>query len=135
MKKQYFAPELEKIIFEVEDIITHSLATSDGDNVVDFSSKSRNSNAKVILAKPSMFDIETARDIARHINQQRLVLLNMEQVGDSDVRRMIDFLSGVVFANNGKISCISNKTFIMLPHNYDFSGDILENIKSGYYSI
>jgi|GEM_PF-82171 len=110
-------------------------AQKSSDNVVDFSSKSRNSNAKVILAKPSMFDIETARDIARHINQQRLVLLNMEQVGDSDVRRMIDFLSGVVFANNGKISCISNKTFIMLPHNYDFSGDILENIKSGYYSI
>ena len=82
-----------------------------------------------------MFDIETARDIARHVNQQRLVLLNMEQVSDNDVRRMIDFLSGVVFANNGKISCISNKTFVMLPHNYDFSGDILENIKNGYYSI
>lgn len=110
-------------------------AQKSSDNVVDFSSKSRNGNAKVILAKPSMFDIETARDIARHINQQRLVLLNMEQVGDSDVRRMIDFLSGVVFANNGKISCISNKTFVMLPHNYDFSGDILENIKNGYYSI
>ncbi len=110
-------------------------AQKSSDNVVDFSSKSRNGNAKVILAKPSMFDIETARDIARHINQQRLVLLNMEQVGDHDVRRMIDFLSGVVFANNGKISCISNKTFVMLPHNYDFSGDILENIKNGYYSI
>lgn len=110
-------------------------AQKPSDNVVDFSSKSRSGNAKVILAKPSMFDIETARDIARHINQQRLVLLNMEQVSDNDVRRMIDFLSGVVFANNGKISCISNKTFVMLPHNYDFSGDILENIKNGYYSI
>lgn len=110
-------------------------APKSSDNVVDFSSKSRNGNAKVILAKPSMFDIETAKDIAKHINQQRLVLLNMEQVGDHDVRRMIDFLSGVVFANNGKISCISNKTFVMLPHNYDFSGDILENIKNGYYSI
>lgn len=104
-------------------------------NVVDFNSKSRNGNAKVILAKPSMFDIETARDIARHINKQRLVLLNMDQVSDPDVRRMLDFLSGVVFANNGKISCISNKTFIMLPHNYDFSGDILENLRNGYYSI
>ena len=110
-------------------------AQKSSDNVVDFSSKSRGGNAKVVLAKPSMFDIETARDIARHVNQQRLVLLNMEQVSDNDVRRMIDFLSGVVFANNGKISCISNKTFVMLPHNYDFSGDILENIKNGYYSI
>ena len=37
MKKQYVAPELEKIIFDVEDIITHSLATSEGDDVIDFS--------------------------------------------------------------------------------------------------
>ena len=35
MKKQYFAPEFEEIIFDVEDIITHSLATSDGDNGYD----------------------------------------------------------------------------------------------------
>ena len=105
------------------------------DNVVDFNSKSRSGNAKVILAKPSMFDSETAKDIGRHVNRQRLVLLNFDQMSDSDVRRMIDFLSGVVFANDGKISCISNKTFIILPHNYDFSGDVLENLKNGYYSI
>ena len=37
MKKQYVAPELEKIIFDVEDIITHSLATSEGDDIIDWS--------------------------------------------------------------------------------------------------
>lgn len=36
MKKQYVAPELDKIIFDVEDIITHSMATSDGDNIIDW---------------------------------------------------------------------------------------------------
>ena len=109
--------------------------SSASDNVVDFSAKSRSGNAKVILAKPSLFDTETAKDIARHVNKQRLVLVNLEQMSDSDVRRMIDFLSGVVFANDGKISCVSNKTFIILPHNYDFSGDVLENLKNGYYTM
>jgi hypothetical protein len=37
VKKQYFAPEFEEIIFDVEDIITHSLATSDGENGYDAS--------------------------------------------------------------------------------------------------
>ncbi len=37
MKKQYIAPELEKIIFDVEDIITHSMATENSDNVTDAS--------------------------------------------------------------------------------------------------
>ncbi len=104
-------------------------------NVVDFNSKPRSGNAKVILAKPSLFDPETAKDIARHVNKKRLVLLNLEMVSDSDVRRMIDFLSGVVFANNGKISSVANKTFIILPHEYDFTGDMLEGLKNGYYGI
>ncbi len=121
--------------YDDDDYYEQPAQRNASDNVVDFNSKSRNGNAKVILAKPSMFDTETAKDIARHINKQRLVLLNMDQVSDPDVRRMIDFLSGVVFANNGKISCISHKTFVILPHNYDFSGDILENLKNGYYSI
>lgn len=36
MKKQYVAPEFDKIIFDVEDIITHSMAISNGDNVIDW---------------------------------------------------------------------------------------------------
>ncbi len=36
MKKKYYSPDLNKLIFEVEDIITHSLATSEGDNEFDF---------------------------------------------------------------------------------------------------
>lgn len=36
LKKKYFSPELNRIVFEVEDIITHSLATSEGDNDLDF---------------------------------------------------------------------------------------------------
>ncbi len=36
LKKKYLSPELNRIVFEVEDIITHSLATSEGDNDIDF---------------------------------------------------------------------------------------------------
>lgn len=35
MKKQYVAPEFDNIIFDIEDIITHSLATSSGDDIID----------------------------------------------------------------------------------------------------
>lgn len=36
MKKHYATPAFDKIIFDVEDIITHSLATSEGDDVIEF---------------------------------------------------------------------------------------------------
>ena len=35
MKKQYVAPEFDNIIFDIEDIITHSLATSSGDGNIN----------------------------------------------------------------------------------------------------
>ena len=38
MKKHYFAPELNIITLDINDVITHSLATSDGDNIIDFGS-------------------------------------------------------------------------------------------------
>ena len=122
-------------VYDDDDYYEEAPTRGASPNVVDFSSKSKSGGTKVILAKPSLFDGETAKDIARHVNKQRLVLLNLEQMSDSDMRRMLDFLSGVVFANDGKINGISNKTFIVLPHNYDFSGDVLENLKNGYYSI
>ncbi len=43
MKREYVSPEMEKIIFEVTDIITHSLAGGEGDEFIDFGDTSGNS--------------------------------------------------------------------------------------------
>jgi hypothetical protein len=59
VKKQYFAPEFEEIIFDVEDIITHSLATSNGDNGYDASNMPLPGDSRV----NSDGDIETWDDI------------------------------------------------------------------------
>lgn len=104
-------------------------------NVVDINSKPRSGSSKVILVKPSLFTIDTAKEIAKNINKKRLVLLNLEMVNDADARRMIDFLSGVVFANNGKITNVAKNTFFILPHGYDFTGDMVDNFRNGFSGI
>jgi cell division inhibitor SepF len=56
---------------------------------------------KVVLVKPERF--EAAADIADHLRDKRAVVMNLEQTNKDIARRLIDFLSGVAYAQDGKI--------------------------------
>lgn len=75
---------------------------------------------KVVLFKPEKFGEET-RAIADQLVQSSTVVLNMEKAGD-DTCRIIDFLSGVAYANNGTVKWVSKNTYIIAPKNVDFTG-------------
>ena len=45
-------------------------------------------------------------------------------------RRLVDFLSGVAYANNGQIKRVANSTFIITPYNVDIMGDLLDELES-----
>ena len=51
--------------------------------------------------------------------------------GSMDIaRRLIDFLSGVAYANNGQIKRVANSTFIITPYNVDIMGDLLDELEN-----
>lgn len=83
---------------------------------------------KVILVKPEQF--EDASSIADHLNQKRTVVLNLESATRELSRRLIDFLSGVAYANNGQISRVANSTYIITPYNVDFMGNLLDELEN-----
>ena len=56
---------------------------------------------QVVLVKPDRF--ENAAEIADHLREKRTVVLNLEQTNKDIARRLLDFLSGVAYANEGKI--------------------------------
>ena len=68
---------------------------------------------QVVLVKPERFD--DASGIADHLNAKRTVVLNLESTNKDVSRRLIDFLSGVAYANNGQIKRVANSTFIITP--------------------
>ena len=78
---------------------------------------------KVVLVKPENF--EEASTIADHLNNKRTVVLNLESTNKEVSRRLVDFLSGVAYANNGQIKRVANSTFIITPYNVDIMGDDL----------
>ena len=75
---------------------------------------------QVVLVKPERF--EEASDIADSLNAKKTVVLNLESASKEVARRLVDFLSGVAYANQGNVQKIANSTFLITPYNVDISG-------------
>ncbi len=95
-----------------------------------------NATAKlqVGIFKPERFGEET-RSIADELMKNHTVVLNLEDTNKDMARRILDFLSGVAYANNGKIKRVATNTYIIIPSNVDLTGDdLLDELEnSGVY--
>ena len=95
-----------------------------------------NATAKlqVGIFKPERFGDET-RSIAEELMKTNTVVLNLEDTNKDMARRILDFLSGVAFANQGKIKGVATNTYSIIPSNVDLTGDdLLDELEnSGVY--
>ena len=89
---------------------------------------------QVVLSKPESFGDET-RAVADELIEMHTVVLNLENTNKDVSRRIIDFLSGVAYANGGKIKRVATSTYIITPYNVDLTGDdVLDELEnSGVY--
>lgn len=78
---------------------------------------------QVVLVKPERF--EDASAIADHLQSKRTVIVNTDSVSQDVRRRLIDFLSGVAYADGGTIKKASNTTFVMTPDTVGVMGESL----------
>ena len=84
--------------------------------------------SQVVLIKPERF--ETAAEIADHLRAKRPVLINLETTPKEVTRRLVDFLSGVAYAIDGKVKKIAANTYIITPPNVDLVGDLMDELES-----
>jgi len=83
---------------------------------------------QVVLVKPDKFDDASA--IADHLREKRTVVLNLESTNKEIARRLLDFLSGVAYANEGKIKKVAISTYIITPYNVDILGDLIDELEN-----
>ena len=83
---------------------------------------------QVVLVKPTRF--ENASEIADHLRDKRTVVLNLEQTDKNIARRLIDFLSGVAYANEGTIKKVALSTYIITPYNVEILGDLIDELEN-----
>ena len=83
---------------------------------------------KVVLVKPERF--ENASEIADQLKDKRTVVLKLESTNKDEARRLIDFLSGVAYAGEGKIKKVAANTYIITPYHVDIEGDLIDELEN-----
>lgn len=139
--KLFGDPEDEQLVNEQDGIGEDLIENREDDTLVSYGNEQNRNRVvnihattqlQVILVKPERF--EDARTIADHLNSKRTVVLNLESTNKDVSRRLIDFLSGVAYANHGQIKRVANSTFIITPYNVAIEGDLLDELEnSGVY--
>ena len=83
---------------------------------------------QVVLVKPDRY--ENASEIADHLRDKRTVVLNLEKTQKDVSRRLLDFLSGVAYAQEGKIKKVALQTYIVTPYYVDIMGDLIDELEN-----
>ena len=77
---------------------------------------------EVVLFHAKAFD--DAAKAANELRSKRAVILNMENVDKALTRRVVDFLSGCVYALDGQVKKVAQSTYLFCPHSMDIVGDL-----------
>lgn len=93
-------------------------------NVVSIHSQK---NVRVILCEPRSYD--EAQQIADHLRSRRSAVVNLQRVRTEQAVRIVDFLSGTVYALNGGISKVGPNIFLCTPDSVEIQGAITEMLE------
>ena len=108
-----------------EDDMERDYADTSRDKVVNINTTTQ---LQVVLVKPEKF--QDASAIADHLRDKRTVVLNLESANKDVARRMVDFLSGAAYAQEGKIKKVALQTYIVTPYNVDIMGDLIDELEN-----
>ncbi|MBS4172440.1 cell division protein SepF [Bacillus sp. FJAT-49736] len=98
-------------------------------NIVSLQSVKKGS--KVVLIEPRVY--AEAQEIADHLKNNRSVVVNLQRIQHDQAKRIIDFLSGTVYAIGGDIQRIGSNIFLCTPDNVEVSGNISEFIQDNNF--
>ncbi|RYG74092.1 cell division protein SepF [Lentibacillus lipolyticus] len=93
------------------------------ENVVSLTSIQQPAS-KVVLYEPRSYN--EAQEIADNVVNKRAAVINLQRIDQQQAKRIVDFLSGTVYAVNGDIQKLGDQTFLCTPENVDISGSITD---------
>ena len=107
---------------------TPAASTGFSGQVLNMSSSGKQ---EVVLFHAKAFD--DAAKAADELRKRKAVILNMENVDKALTRRVVDFLSGAVYALDGSVKKVAQSTYLFCPHNMDVVGDLESFQAEGSY--
>ncbi len=134
-KNYFFADEEEQYDEEVSDHYDEELPSTKGNqtrskqNIVSLQSVQQSS--KMLLVEPRVY--AEAQDIADQLKNRRSVVVNLQRIQHDQAKRIVDFLSGTVYAIGGDIQKVGSNIFLCTPDNVEVSGNISEILDEDDY--
>ena len=92
-----------------------------------------NRSMEMVLIKAKSYN--DMQSIAQHIKDRKVAIVNFEDMDKETAQRMVDFLSGAVFALDGVPKKVSGSTFLFSSSNVDLNGQIMENDSTGHEAV
>lgn len=77
---------------------------------------------KMVISQPTTF--EQSEEICNYLKEKKSIIVNLEYVNKDVARRIIDFISGGVYALDGHIQKVSNAIFLIAPVNYEIANEM-----------
>lgn len=112
--------ENEEAYEEEHEPAKQNKQTAQKQNVVSLQSVQKSS--KVVLVEPRVY--AEAQDISDQLKNRRSVVVNLQRIEKDQAKRIIDFLSGTVYALGGDIQKVGTDIFLCTPDNVEVSGSI-----------
>ena len=111
--------KLKKMIVDTDD--DDELEEGEGTTTEN----STTSNGKMILLEPRAYS--ESQQIADHLKKKNTVVVNMKRVTPDQAKRIVDFLSGTVYALGGDLQKIGGGIFLCTPKNVNVEGAITDD--------
>ena len=86
---------------------------------------------KIMLFEPRIFS--DVKAIASKLLAGQAAVVNFQRIDDEQAHRVVDFLSGVVFAVDGEIQRIGEQIFLCTPHDFEVEGNLTDTMRNGDY--
>jgi len=82
---------------------------------------------KVVVYQPTSFD--DTQSIINNLKSRKPVVITLEFLDAALAQRVLDFISGAVYALDGTIQKVSRGIFVLAPNNIEIVGNIPEELK------
>lgn len=116
-------------IFETKEEDIDGLSEDEYYTVSEVDSKKGTaSGSKMILVEPRAYS--ESQTIADHLKSRNSVVVNFKRVTTDQSKRIIDFLSGTLYAIGGDLQKIGEGIYLCTPKNIDVQGSISEEEKN-----
>ncbi|MGI6160487.1 MAG: cell division protein SepF [Christensenellales bacterium] len=125
--------EQDEKFYEEEPVYKNEPRPKRGKVVNIHQSTAQNANAKLIIYQPLTY--EDTQNMIDNLRNRKPVIANLESLDHDMAQRVIDIMSGAMYALGGNIHKVSSGIYVFAPESVDVAGNISGDLNSGFFEM